>query len=108
MKPIFHLDVVFRNQRVWCMAIIAGGIGVMARFLPAVKLIAHDMAICADRWIIVEVGISLGVVESIEPQSKEYPQQDRQFKRREFDCLSYLHSRCLSTMSGFLIPIAKK
>ena len=57
------------------VAIVAGGESVMAGFLPAVKLIAHDVAVYARFGIIRKVGGAPRIIKCIPAGAQQYSQQ---------------------------------
>ena len=64
-KAIRCLCVVFPEEIMRGMAVVAGRRGVVAGFLPAIELLAHDMAIGTRARIVAHVRVSLAVPERI-------------------------------------------
>lgn len=54
-KAIRCLCVVFPEEIMRGVAVVAGRRGVVAGFLPAIELLAHDMAICTRARIVAHV-----------------------------------------------------
>ena len=87
-ETVVRLYGVFTDDVVRCVAVIAGGYGVMARFHPAVILRLHDMAVCTCRRVICHVGVSLGVEERI---SAKADGDSEDYSRNETDRDRALH-----------------
>ena len=64
-EAVRSLDGVFADRVVRRVAVVAGRDGVMARFLPAVVLLLHDVTIGAGARIVAHVGIALGIDERV-------------------------------------------
>jgi hypothetical protein len=64
-ETVAGFDGVFADEIVGRVAIVAGGGGMMAGFDPGVVLRAHRMAVGTSIGIIQEVGIALGIDESV-------------------------------------------
>lgn len=71
-KAVSGLGHIFSDGVMWCMAIVAGGNGLMAGFLPAIVLLIHDMAIRTAGGIIAQIRIALGIPEGIYTSSNRY------------------------------------
>ena len=67
-------EILVRHVVVGQMAVVAGGLGVVRGVLPAVELLAHDVAVHADRRIVGHVGIALGVHEREQARTGESAQ----------------------------------
>lgn len=71
-KAIVGLGDIFWEKPTRGMAIVAGRHMLVAAVHPGIILGIHDMTIDADLWIIVEIGLPLGIEEGKE----SYPHQD--------------------------------
>ena len=58
---VLRFGQILRNESVRGVAVVAGGDGMMAAMLPAIELLAHDMAIHAGVGIVAEVRKALTV-----------------------------------------------
>lgn len=77
MVAIAGLCVIFRNQRVGGMAIVACGNGMMATFAPRVEMVLHDMTIRTDTWFVAEVRESLRIDKGIRAYAQAGARRDR-------------------------------
>lgn len=48
VKPVYTFSYVFADERIWIMAVIAYGHGMMRGMIPRAKVLAHDVAIGTD------------------------------------------------------------
>jgi hypothetical protein len=62
-EAVFRFGQVLGNEAVWRVAIVTGRHGVMAGFLPAIEVIAHDVAVDAGFGVVAEVGQTGGVMK---------------------------------------------
>ena len=69
-ETVCSLCVVFSHEIVGRVTIVAGSNGMMTRFLPAVVLLVHNMAVSARSWIITQVRITFGINERIKANSQ--------------------------------------
>ena len=75
-KAVLRFDGIFTRQRViGNVAVVAGGVSVVGRFLPTVELIAHDVAIDASRWVVREVARALSILKRERTKANEEPEQ---------------------------------
>src|SRR5688572_19147960 len=88
------------------MAIVAGGRCVVRAFSPAVKLVAHDVAIHAGGRIVGEVAGALGVVEreDADAQRESQARRDEPSIRRETRPHSHEHSPITRAPTWPIIP----
>ncbi len=63
--PIGCFGKVLAEDVVWHMAIVTGRYGLVARLLPAIVLLAHDMTIDTGFGVIREIGEPLSVIECV-------------------------------------------
>lgn len=70
-------DAAFRD-----MAIVARGVVVMARNLPAVVLVAHDVAIDARLRIIAHVRQTVGEMKRVRAETAQHSQKNADDQRR--------------------------
>lgn len=75
-ETIRRLRVVFADEVMRRVTIVAGGDRMVARFLPAVKLLVHHVAICTRSGIIAQVGITLRVNERVHAYARGQPDSD--------------------------------
>jgi len=62
-KSVPRLAVVFAQEIMRSMAVIAGSELAVRRFYPSVELFAHDVAIRAGCGIICQIGGTVGIAE---------------------------------------------
>lgn len=62
---VARLCVIFGNQRVGCVAIVAGSDGMVTAFGPRVEMVLHDMAIRTDTGLIADIGETFGVNKGV-------------------------------------------
>ncbi len=84
-KTVGGLCVVFADEIMRRVAIVAGRDRMMARLLPAVVLLIHYVAVGTRRWIIAQVGITLRVNERVHADAGG--QTDGNSHDREFEHL---------------------
>jgi hypothetical protein len=78
---------VFADKIVRRVTIVAGGDGVMARFLPAVVLFLHYVTVGAGRRIVAHIRVTFGVNECVNADSDGQP--DRDAEHDQFDGLQF-------------------
>ena len=81
-KAVRGLCVIFPDEIMRRVAIVAGRNGVMARFLPAVVLLVHYVTIGARAGVVAQIGISLRIHERVHPDPRG--QTDRDTDNDEF------------------------
>ena len=64
-KAAFGFDQILRDQLFRRMAIITRSHRVVTRFLPAIVLIVHDVAIFASRWVIRQIRCALAIPKRV-------------------------------------------
>src|SRR5206468_2658 len=77
-EAVLSLDQILGDQVMGYMAVIAGGVGVMTGLLPAVVLVAHDVAVDARLGVVAQVRKALGVVDGVGACPKRGSDQDAQ------------------------------
>lgn len=82
-ESAFRFYEILGNERLGRMAIIARGDGVVARLLPAVVLVVHDMAILARCRIIRQIRRALTIPERVASGGEE---EAEQYDERLFQC----------------------
>lgn len=65
MVAVARLGVIFGNQCVGSVAIVAGGDGMVTAFGPRVEMVLHDMAIRTDTGLIADIGETFGVNKGV-------------------------------------------
>jgi hypothetical protein len=66
-----RLNVVFGDQSMRGMAVIAGGPLFMSGMVPALVHIIHDMTVVAGSWIVAQVGSEIGRVQACSYHSQK-------------------------------------
>src|SRR5262249_26988471 len=66
-EAVLRLCQVLASKIVWDVAVVADGDGMVARLLPAVVMLAHDVAVDARLRVVAEVREALGVAEQVRP-----------------------------------------
>jgi hypothetical protein len=74
-KPILALDQVFTDGMVRKMTVVTGGMGMMARLLPAIIVFAHNMAIHASLRVIAQIGEPLPFIKGKRPCPEKDPEE---------------------------------
>ena len=62
------------------MAVIARGNGMMTRFLPAIVLLVHDVAVHADLGVFGKIGKRFGRPNEVAAKANERAQEDAQYQ----------------------------
>lgn len=101
VESILGFDHVPPRKRSRQMAVVAHCDSVVAPLLPAVKLLAHDMTVDADIWVVRKIGTPLGIIESIEPDPEKYS-GERHYRQRPFGN----HRGLLALCCAITFPIA--
>lgn len=81
-KAVRGLCIVFANEVMRRMTIVARSDSMMARFLPAVVLLVHYVTVCTRARIVAQVGISFCINERVHSDARG--QSDRNTYDREF------------------------
>jgi len=84
-KAVRGFRVIFSDCIGRRMTVVTGGDGVMARFLPAVVLLLHYVAISAVSRIVAHIRIAFGIDERINGDTDRQPDADSE--NREFNSL---------------------
>jgi predicted Zn-dependent protease with MMP-like domain len=91
-EAVFSLDQIFCHRMTGQMAVVAGGVGVVAGLLPAVIMVTHDMAVHAGLRFIAKVGEPLTFMKGIRPCSDKNSEQPKQKENRCIDGCHYFHT----------------
>ena len=70
-KAVFGLGNIFGEKALWRMAVIARGNGMVTRFLPALVLLAHDVAVHADLGVFGKIRKRLGGPNELAAKANE-------------------------------------
>ncbi len=99
-KSISCFDGIFRNQNIRDMAVITG-LSPMDPGLPSLILVSHNMAIHTSFRVVCQVRITPGINKGINPDARQYPQQDRNNHPCRFQPIGYPDSICHIIISSF-------
>ena len=84
-KPVFGLHQILEYEFMWNVAIVASGDRMMTGLLPAVVLIAHDVAIDAGLGIAAQIGKPFGILHRVCARSERDAEQRAQGQARNAD-----------------------
>src|SRR5262245_37126153 len=84
-EPIFGFGEILADEIVGSVAIVAGGDGVVAGFLPAVVVIAHDVAVDARCRIAAEVRKAFAVIVGVAAGAQRDPYAHAENERKYAD-----------------------
>jgi hypothetical protein len=75
-ETVRGLCVIFPDEVVRRVAVVAGGDGVMARFLPAVILLVHHVAVGARARIVAQIRVPFSVNKRVRTDPRRQPDSD--------------------------------
>jgi hypothetical protein len=70
-----NLGPPFAEKIVRHVAVVADGKAMMAGFLPAIELVAHDMAIGAGARVVRKITVSLRVIKGVATRTRQHPNE---------------------------------
>lgn len=76
IPAVLKLDYIFAGECMRYVAIVADGDAMMASLLPALKLLAHDVAVGANGGVVGQIGRALGIVKGVKSEAKEDAQNE--------------------------------
>ncbi len=75
-EAVFAFAQVLQQEAVRDMAVVAGCPVVMRRLHPSVVLFVHDVALDTRLRVVRQIGVPLGIVESVQPQTDKRTDED--------------------------------